>query len=78
VEGKPHTPYIIIACINATINDNNTPKVCKLTQAGYNGDTFLEKDIFHCRRKHGVQARNFVKRSWNFVVIIMACKDKAQ
>jgi hypothetical protein len=51
--------------------------VGKLTQAGYNGDTFLEKDIFHCRREHAIQAENLVRRSWNFVVIIVTCKDNA-
>ena len=73
---RNHIRHIsLLPVVNTIINENNTPElnVYKLAQAGYNGDIFLEKYIFHCRRKHAVQAKNLVQRSWNFAVIIMTC-----
>jgi len=43
-----------------------------ITQAGDNGDTFLEKDILHFGGNHRIKVVNLLHCPWNLAVIIMA------
>ncbi len=52
----------LLPVVNTDINEKDAPKmnVRKLTQAGHNGDAFLDKDILHCCRKHAIEAENLI------------------
>jgi hypothetical protein len=63
----------LLPAVNAIITEKGTPKVSvsELTQAGYNGDTFLEKYILHFHCEHTVEVGNLLQCSWYFAVIIV-------